>query len=86
MFEGEEEFIPFISTIYVVTCSTSVHDCTFFVTKELARQYLQKLAKERQHCRNFEFTNDSFSYTMGWEERRIVFKIYEFPVVCAPRP
>ncbi len=61
----------------------SVHDIEFFTTVELARKALRKKAEKLRHklgCRNFELREDSYTFTMGWEETRVSCFIVELEV------
>jgi hypothetical protein len=76
---------PQNTTIFAIVCSVipQLHDVSFYATKELARQELKKLLKDRQHRMGVTITvntEDKFSFILGWEERQVTFCIQEIVV------
>lgn len=75
-----------MKTIFAVVCNQTVSNLIsnkFFQSKETARQYLQKMASQREHnlgVRHFKRNEDEFSFVLGWESADVRFHIVELPL------
>jgi len=73
-----------MKTIFAVTYDNRIRNSKFYSNRELARDELKLIAKDRRFKPGVHVTTDEpdkFSFLFGWEEHQVTFAIIEIPVI-----
>lgn len=75
-----------MTSVFVVATTkamSQLHRSKFFSTRKKAQECLRKIANERRHKLGVDVLEDNentFSFTLGWEEAYTCFTITEIPL------